>query len=246
VLTNSTRDVAEVFFSWILEHLHRGRLLPLRDDRIEDLSGVSEHVDPLLRRSARLRGAHHRGRRRVLLGLDEDTQLLAYFRRHYAHFFPNLLRVHRTTFARRRQLTCGRPKSSSGTNSCLRHLTIPPSPWRTLFPCRRACSPAPTAASASKGRPLSARIPSSSRLSLRLQGTRYRVCWPGVITRFFSVAPANAHELSVVPDLLSRIPGAWWSGTATTARLRLGRNWPGGASSWRPPTGPRSATHVPR
>jgi hypothetical protein len=28
------------------------------------------------------------------LGLDEDTQLLAYFRRHYAHFFPNLLRVH--------------------------------------------------------------------------------------------------------------------------------------------------------
>jgi hypothetical protein len=34
------------------------------------------------------------------LGLDEDTRLFAYFRRHYAHFFPNLLRVHRTTFAR--------------------------------------------------------------------------------------------------------------------------------------------------
>jgi hypothetical protein len=34
------------------------------------------------------------------LGLDEDTELLAYFRRHYAHFFPNLLRIHRTTFAR--------------------------------------------------------------------------------------------------------------------------------------------------
>jgi hypothetical protein len=34
------------------------------------------------------------------LGLDEDTELLAYFRRHYAHFFPNLLRVHRTTFTR--------------------------------------------------------------------------------------------------------------------------------------------------
>jgi hypothetical protein len=28
-----------------------------------------------------------------------------------------------------------------------------------------------------------------------------RVCWPGVVTRF-SVAPANAHELSVVPELL--------------------------------------------
>jgi hypothetical protein len=34
------------------------------------------------------------------LGLDEDAELFAYFRRHYAHFFPNLLRVHRTTFAR--------------------------------------------------------------------------------------------------------------------------------------------------
>jgi Transposase DDE domain len=27
------------------------------------------------------------------------------------------------------------------------------------------------------------------------------VCWPGVITRF-SVAPANAHELSVVPEMV--------------------------------------------
>ena len=34
------------------------------------------------------------------LGIDEDTQLFAYFRRHYAHFFPNLRRVHRTTFSR--------------------------------------------------------------------------------------------------------------------------------------------------
>src|SRR5215203_3441016 len=33
------------------------------------------------------------------LGLDEDTELFAYFRRHYAHFFPNLSRVHRPTFA---------------------------------------------------------------------------------------------------------------------------------------------------
>jgi hypothetical protein len=27
-----------------------------------------------------------------------------------------------------------------------------------------------------------------------------RVRWPGLITRFFSVAPADAHELSVVPE----------------------------------------------
>ncbi len=34
------------------------------------------------------------------LGLDEDTELFTYFRRHYVHFFSNLLRVHRTTFTR--------------------------------------------------------------------------------------------------------------------------------------------------
>ena len=33
-----------------------------------------------------------------------------------------------------------------------------------------------------------------------------RVCWPGVITRV-SVAPANAHELSVLPELAE-----WTSG----------------------------------
>jgi hypothetical protein len=33
-----------------------------------------------------------------------------------------------------------------------------------------------------------------------------RVCWPGIITRF-SVAPADAHELSVVPELTERTSG---------------------------------------
>jgi hypothetical protein len=38
-------------------------------------------------------------------------------------------------------------------------------------------------------------------------GVQYmRVCWPGVITRF-SVAPANAHELSVLPELVESTRG---------------------------------------
>jgi hypothetical protein len=32
--------------------------------------------------------------------LDTDKALYRYFQRHYAHFFPNLRRVHRTTFSR--------------------------------------------------------------------------------------------------------------------------------------------------
>ncbi len=34
------------------------------------------------------------------LGLDQDKAIYGYFRRHWAHFFPALRRLHRTTFAR--------------------------------------------------------------------------------------------------------------------------------------------------
>jgi hypothetical protein len=34
------------------------------------------------------------------LGLEQDSALFAYFRRHYAHFFPALRTLHRTTFVR--------------------------------------------------------------------------------------------------------------------------------------------------
>src|SRR5215469_8406373 len=34
------------------------------------------------------------------LGLEQDSALFAYFRRHYAHCFPALRTVHRTTFVR--------------------------------------------------------------------------------------------------------------------------------------------------
>ncbi len=34
------------------------------------------------------------------LGLDQDKAIFSYFRRHFAHFFPALSLVHRTTFTR--------------------------------------------------------------------------------------------------------------------------------------------------
>ncbi|WP_084709251.1 hypothetical protein [Rubrobacter aplysinae] len=34
------------------------------------------------------------------LGLSQGKELFGYFRRHYAHFFPALGQVHRTTFTR--------------------------------------------------------------------------------------------------------------------------------------------------
>src|SRR5437879_1658119 len=34
------------------------------------------------------------------LGLSQDSELFTYFQRHYAHFFPSICQVHRSTFVR--------------------------------------------------------------------------------------------------------------------------------------------------
>ena len=34
------------------------------------------------------------------LGMSKDKDVFLYFRRHYDHYFPKLLQVHRTTYAR--------------------------------------------------------------------------------------------------------------------------------------------------
>jgi hypothetical protein len=55
-------------------------------------------------------------------------------------------------------------------------------------------------------RPPLARIPSSKAHLLGLSGAHEGVLWPGVITSF-SVAPANAHELSLLPELAETTSG---------------------------------------
>ena len=57
----------------------------LIDDRSADLGclrGTRTRPNAL-----RLRGHHHRARRRELLGPDEDTELFGYFRSYYGRFF---------------------------------------------------------------------------------------------------------------------------------------------------------------
>jgi DDE family transposase len=133
------------------------------------------------------------------LGLDEDTELFAYFRRHYAHYFPNLMRVHRTTFTRQaanlwkvkerlwQELLVDTPHDPAfaicefdalaGVPVCPRP-SLPAFPWRGRF------------------------WQGHTAVRQTFYGFRVhvRVCWPGVISRF-SVAPANAHELCVLPEL---------------------------------------------
>jgi hypothetical protein len=138
------------------------------------------------------------------LGLDEDTELFAYFRRHYTHFFPNLLRVHRTTFSRQaanlwkakerlwQELLAETPHDP--TFAICDSLPLPACLFARAYRCRRF-----------KGE---AAFGKDTLLKQTFYGFRVhmRVCWPGVITRI-SVAPASAHELSVLPELAERTCG---------------------------------------
>ena len=138
------------------------------------------------------------------LGLDEDMELFEYFRRHYAHFFPNLRRVHRTTFVRQaanlwkakeclwQELLAEVPHDPGF--ALADSFPLPACLFARAYRCRRF-----------KGE---AAFGKDTLLKQTFYGFRVhaRVCWPGVITRF-SVAPANAHELSVLPELTQRTSG---------------------------------------
>ena len=138
------------------------------------------------------------------LGLDEDTELFEYFRRHYAHFFPNLRQVHRTTFTRQaanlwkakellwQKLLAETPHDP--TFALADSFPLPACLFARAHRCRRF-----------KGE---AAFGKDTLLKQTFYGFRVhaRVCWPGVVTRL-SVAPANAHELSVLPELTERTSG---------------------------------------
>ncbi len=138
------------------------------------------------------------------LGIDEDTELFAYFRRHYAHFFPNLRRVHRTTYTRQAANLCKAKERlwqellaevpHDPSFALADSFPLPACLFARAYRCRRF-----------KGE---AAFGKDTLLRQTFYGFRVhvRVCWPGLITRF-SVAPANAHELSVVPELVESTRG---------------------------------------
>ena len=132
------------------------------------------------------------------LGLDTDKALYRYFRRHYAQWFPALGKVHRTTFARQaanlwklkeelwQELLALAPHDPAF--AICDSMPLPACLFARAYRCRRF-----------RGE---AAFGKDTLLKQTFYGFRVhvRVCWPGVITRF-SVAPANAHELSVLPEL---------------------------------------------
>jgi hypothetical protein len=138
------------------------------------------------------------------LGLDTDKAIRRYFRRHYAEWFPALGEVHRTTFARQaanlwkikerlwQELLSSTPHDP--TFALCDSMPLPACLFARAYRCSRF-----------KGE---AAFGKDTLLKQTFYGFRMhmRVCWPGVITRL-SVAPANAHELSVLPEIAEGTSG---------------------------------------
>lgn len=138
------------------------------------------------------------------LGLDRDTEVFSYFRRHYGHFFPALGRVHRTTFARQ-AANLWRVKEALWQRLLPRTGCDPSWAMADSFPvavCRFARAPRSRAfrGEAGFGRDHSAR---ATIYGFRLHA---RVCWPGVVTRL-SLAPAGVADVALLEELTEATRG---------------------------------------
>ena len=138
------------------------------------------------------------------LGMDTDEAIFRYFRGHYGDWFPALREVHRTTFARQSANLCKIKESiwqellSSTPHdpafALCDSMPLPACLFARAYRCRRF-----------RGE---AAFGKDTLLKQTFYGFRMhaRVCWPGVITRL-SVAPANTHELRVIPELVESTSG---------------------------------------
>jgi Transposase DDE domain len=132
------------------------------------------------------------------LGLDRDSELFGYFRRHYRHFFPALARVHRTTFTRQ-AANLWRVKEALWQRLLGRTGCDPSWAMSDSFPlavCRfgRAVRCRRFRGAAGYGRDHAAK---ATIYGFRLHA---RVCWPGVVTRL-SLAPAGVSDVALLEEL---------------------------------------------
>ncbi len=137
-------------------------------------------------------------------GLVQDSALFAYFRHHYAYFFPALPRLHRTSFVRQ-AANLWRLKehlwqhvvpqvSHDEHFALIDSFPLPVCLFAYAYRCRRFRG------EAAYGKDTLIR---QTFCGLRVH---VRLCWPGVSTRF-CVAPAHISELAVVPELAANMTG---------------------------------------
>ena len=156
------------------------------------------------------------------LGLDQDTALFAYFRRHHADLFPALATVHRTTFVRQaanlwwikahiwQALLPHTPHDPAV--ALVDSFPVPVCRFARAYRCRLFRGEAAFGYD---------HVQRQTFYGFRLH---VRCCPPGVIAAI-SLAPANAADLAVLPELVAATHGFaigdrnYWS-PETTAELR--------------------------
>jgi hypothetical protein len=139
------------------------------------------------------------------LGIDSEKDLFTYFRRHYGEWFPALQEVHRTTFTRQAanlwvakerlwQHLLRREIGFDPLFSLVDSFPVPVCRFARAYRCRLL--------------PEESAFGYDEMNKQTFYGLRahLRVCWPGVVVGF-SLAPANAHELSVAEGLLEGAKG---------------------------------------
>ncbi len=138
------------------------------------------------------------------LGISQDKALYDYFRRHYAHFFPALACLHRTTFVRqaanlwavKERLWCHLRDELiryDPTVAIVDSLPLPVCRFARSSRCVRF------AGIATYGKDHSGK---QTIYGFRLH---VRLCWPGLITQAF-LAPANEQDCEIAPVLTE---GTW-------------------------------------
>ena len=151
------------------------------------------------------------------LGLEQESALFAYFRRHYVHFFPALCHLHRTTFVRQaanlwsikerlwQDLAAQVPHDEH--LALVDSFPVPVCLFARAYRCRRFRG------AAAYGKD------NLTRQTFYGFRVHVRLCWPGVITQA-CLAPANVSELAVVPELAANTTG-WLVGDRNYWKPRL-------------------------
>jgi hypothetical protein len=138
------------------------------------------------------------------LGIDTDSGLYTYFRRHWSAWFPGLTRVHRTTFARQaanlwalKQRLYQHLLTQVGHDPAITlidSVAVPICRFARAYRCRRLRE------LAGWGRD---EVVKQTFLGLR---AHLRVCWPGVIMEGW-LTPANVSDLAAGQQLLAGVAG---------------------------------------
>jgi len=144
------------------------------------------------------------------LGLEQDQAIYHYFRRHYSHFFPGLLKIHRTTFVRqatnlshlKEQLWQHWLKDTPHQRSfgLIDSLPLPVCRFARATFCRRFRYEDVQNLRAAYGYDHVAR---QTFWGFRLH---LHVAWPGLITRL-TLAPAQESDVAVAPQMLENQSG---------------------------------------